>query len=124
MSDVGPSARQAAGARGPVGVPSTTEKRRETTGLATNENVLLTDQSGPSPQVRKLAPGTLPRWGSRVRGSASTPGTPKVRAGTSWPNHGRTGRDSWAFGQTWTTSGMSNRAKGPRVATCATVIWP
>jgi hypothetical protein len=53
--------------KGPVGVPSTTEKRREATWLHGIENELLKGQLAPSPQVRRAVPGTLPRWGSRVR---------------------------------------------------------
>jgi hypothetical protein len=37
---------------GPVGVPSTTEKRRETAGVHGNEDALLKAQIAPSSQVR------------------------------------------------------------------------
>jgi hypothetical protein len=61
-----------------------------------------TCRSGPLMRLAETHETTampLPRWGSRVRVSASTPGTPKVRAGASRPNHGRTGR---AFLGLWT----------------------
>jgi hypothetical protein len=62
------------GARGPVGVPSPNGNDANPSRLHENENILLTAQFRPSPQVTEPVLGTLPRWGSLVRIPSSAPG--------------------------------------------------
>jgi hypothetical protein len=72
--------------RGPVNDRETTRNN----GLHGIENALLKGQIAPSPQVRRTVPGTLPRWGSRVRIPSSAQGNPQVRSDAARP----TGRAS------------------------------
>jgi hypothetical protein len=67
--------------RGPVGVPSPNGKRREPSRFHEKETPRFTAQIRPSPQVTERVPGTLPRWGSRVRIPSSALEKPQVRTG-------------------------------------------